>query len=114
MGVAGGSTGVKLAQGGHTSQTGRPYNSLTTHKTHLKAGGGVAGAEVRLPVVEAEVGVSRHQPPRPVKVGLYVWVRLEAVRKVYIATDLCGKNGSSSSSLGERMTTSAAHNRRLL
>jgi hypothetical protein len=61
---------------------------LPSNCAHLEVGRGVAGAEVCLPVVEAEVRVARHQPLAGVKVGLHVGVRLEPVRKVDVAAHL--------------------------
>lgn len=64
---------------------------------HLEVGCGVAGAEVCLPVVQAEVRVARHQSLAGVKVGLHVGVRLEPVRKVDVAAHL--QRSSSTSGL---------------
>lgn len=55
---------------------------------HLEVWCGVAGAEVRLPVVEAEVAVLRHQALAALKVGLHVRVNLQPVRIVNVPADL--------------------------
>jgi hypothetical protein len=59
---------------------------------HLEVWCWVAGADVRLPVVEAEVAVLRHEALAALKVGLHVGVDLQPVHVINVAADLSTAN----------------------